>query len=135
MVAPMAAARPSAGPSCPPRRCPPPTPPTSSSPAASTGTYLFSDLNCGKIFVLRQTSPGTWARSDFGAGAAVDIRFGPFGATQALYYATYANGGQIRRISHGGIVFSDLPADHPAYTAITELAAREIVKGYGDGRF
>ena len=104
-------------------------------PAAYTGAYLFSDLNCGKLFVLRQTSPGTWARSDFGAGAAVDMRFGPFGATQALYYATYDNGGQIRRISYGGIAFSDVPADHPAYAAITELAARGIVKGYGDGRF
>jgi glucose/arabinose dehydrogenase len=104
-------------------------------PAAYTGTYLFSDLNCGKIFLLRQTSPGTWARSDFGAGAAVDMRFGPLGASQALYYATYDNGGQIRRISYGGVVFSDVPANHPAYTAITELANRGIIQGYGDGRF
>jgi len=31
--------------------------------------------------------------------------------------------------------FSDLPADHPAAEAIGQLAARGIIKGYGDGTF
>jgi VCBS repeat-containing protein len=31
--------------------------------------------------------------------------------------------------------FSDLPAGSPAYVAVRELAARGIIRGYGDGRF
>lgn len=77
-------------------------------PAAYTGAYLFSDYACGKIFTLRETSPSTWTRSDFlaglGSSSAVDLRFGPWngpnGATQALYYTTYAGGGEVRRIGY-----------------------------------
>ena len=32
------------------------------------------------------------------------LRFGPYGGTQALYYTTYAGGGQIRRIAVTGAV-------------------------------
>jgi glucose/arabinose dehydrogenase len=70
-------------------------------PAAYTGAYLFSDYVCGKIFSL-----ANGARSDFatelGAGSAVHLEFGPYANTQALYYTSYANGGQIRRISYTG---------------------------------
>jgi alpha-tubulin suppressor-like RCC1 family protein len=31
--------------------------------------------------------------------------------------------------------FPDVPADHPAYEAISQLAARGVIKGYADGRF
>ena len=31
--------------------------------------------------------------------------------------------------------FSDLPRTHPNYEAVSELAARAIIRGYGDGRF
>jgi hypothetical protein len=30
------------------------------------------------------------------------MTFGPFGATQALYYTTYANGGEVHRITYTG---------------------------------
>jgi len=73
-------------------------------PAAYTGAYLFGDYVCGKIFLLRETAPGTWTRSDFltglGVSSAVHLRFGPSGATQALYYTTFKNGGQIRRLGY-----------------------------------
>ena len=53
-----------------------------------------------QIFALRETSPGTWTRSDFltglGGSSAVDLHFGPWdgpnGATQALYYTTLCRG-------------------------------------------
>ncbi len=81
-------------------------------PAAYDNTYLFADYVCGKIFTLRETAPGTWTRGDFtsglGGSSAVHLRFGPWagpgGATQALYYTSYAGGGQIRRIGHSGAV-------------------------------
>jgi glucose/arabinose dehydrogenase len=117
---------------------------------AYDGVYLFSDFGCGTIFALKETSPGVWSRSNFetglGEGSAVHLRFGPFRATQALYYTTYAGGGQIRRISFQAaspfpsaspapVTFSDVPPGRIDYEAITALAARGIVKGYGDGRF
>ncbi len=81
-------------------------------PAAYDNTYLFADYVCGKIFTLRETAPGTWMRGDFtsglGGSSAVHLRFGPWagpgGATQALYYTSYADGGQIRRIGYSGAV-------------------------------
>ena len=71
-------------------------------PAPYDQSYLFSDYNCGKIFRL-VFSGGTYSSADFvtglGASSAVDLVFGPFGATKALFYTTYAGGGQVRRIS------------------------------------
>jgi glucose/arabinose dehydrogenase len=72
-------------------------------PAEYLGKYLFSDYGCGKIFRLDPSGPG-FARVDFatslGSSSAVHLEFGPFGWTQALYYTTYAGGGQVRRISY-----------------------------------
>jgi len=81
-------------------------------PASYNGAYIFSDYVCGKIFTLRETSPGIWARTDFltglGGSSAVHLRFGPWngpnGATQALYYTTYAGGGEVRRIGYANAV-------------------------------
>lgn len=64
-------------------------------------SYLFSDFVCGTIFKLTQA--GTWSATTFatslGGSSAVHLRFGPWGTTQALYYTTFAVGGQVRRIS------------------------------------
>ena len=69
------------------------------------GAYLWSDYVCGGIFALRP-SGGTVAASDFatalGADSAVSLTFGPAGDSQALYYSTYTDGGQIRRIRYTG---------------------------------
>jgi glucose/arabinose dehydrogenase len=67
------------------------------------GAYLFSDFICGSIFKL--TAPGgTFAAADFatalGGTSVVALAFGPFGNGRALYYTTYAGGGQVRRISY-----------------------------------
>ncbi len=60
------------------------------------GAYLFGDCVCGGIFRLSGTSA-----SDFGSGlgTVVHLAFGPFGGRQALYYTTFAGGGQVRRIT------------------------------------
>lgn len=75
-------------------------------PPAYAGAYLFADYVAGRIFRLNRTSTtgvDQWTRSDFatnlGGSSAVHLRFGPFGGTQALYYTTYASGGEVRRIS------------------------------------
>lgn len=73
-------------------------------PAPYDGAYLFSDYVCGKIFRLVPQNGGGFSAVDFATGlgnsSAVDLAFGPFNGTQALYYTTYAGGGQIRRITY-----------------------------------
>ncbi|HSF42941.1 MAG TPA: PQQ-dependent sugar dehydrogenase [Thermoanaerobaculia bacterium] len=70
------------------------------------GVYLFSDFVCGGIFALRPAGE-RYVASDFvtalGANSAVALLFGPESAEgRALYYTTYAEGGQIRRIRYTG---------------------------------
>ena len=68
------------------------------------GKYLFADFACGKIFRLDPNGSGGFTRTDFatdlGGNSAVNLRFGPGPGGQALYYTTYAAGGQVRRIVH-----------------------------------
>ncbi|HYF61357.1 MAG TPA: PQQ-dependent sugar dehydrogenase [Herpetosiphonaceae bacterium] len=68
-------------------------------PAEYDNSYLFSDYGCGKIFRLKN-GEATLFSSNLGGSSAVHMAFGPFGATKALYYTTYVNGGEIRRIAY-----------------------------------
>ena len=74
-------------------------------PPSYTGTYLFADYVCGRIFRLDQ-SGDTYVRSDFAAGlgsnSAVHMAFGPHDGSQSLYYTTYEAGGSVRRIDYTG---------------------------------
>jgi glucose/arabinose dehydrogenase/PKD repeat protein len=91
------------------------------------GAYLWSDFVCGGIFALR-TAPGGFAAADFatdlGRSSAVALRFGP---DQALYYTSYANGGEVRRIAYTGnsvnhpptAAMSATPEAGPAPLAVT----------------
>jgi glucose/arabinose dehydrogenase/PKD repeat protein len=75
--------------------------PTGVWPAAYEGSYLFSDYLCGKIWQLVPSGSGFTASEfavDLGSGGPITMIFGPAGDTQALYYTTYADGGQVRRI-------------------------------------
>jgi glucose/arabinose dehydrogenase len=64
-------------------------------------TYLFADLECGKIFRLVHGALGP-TRLPFlgGAGTPVDLAFGPFGHTRALYYVDYRAGTIHRVVYH-----------------------------------
>ncbi|HYC88414.1 MAG TPA: PQQ-dependent sugar dehydrogenase [Thermoanaerobaculia bacterium] len=77
--------------------------------------YLFSDYVCGAIFAMRPSGTGYTASAfatALGSSSAVHLLFGPSGATQALYYTTYAGGGQVRRIQYNN------PAGNNAPTAV-----------------
>ena len=67
------------------------------------GAYVYGDYVCGKLFVLTQ-SGGSYSSTEFtdGGGSPVDMLFGPYGSTQALYYTNYVGGGQVRRIVFTG---------------------------------
>ena len=72
-------------------------------PAVYADTYLFADYACGDMFVLSNNGT-SWSATEFtsGTGSPVSMDFGAYGQTQALFYSTYANGGQIRRIRYTG---------------------------------
>ncbi len=71
-------------------------------PAELEGAYLFSDFVCGSIFSLTLSNTATPFATDLGGSSAVTLLFGPHEGTQALYYTTFTNGGQVRRIAFVG---------------------------------
>ncbi|QIN79259.1 PKD domain-containing protein [Rubrobacter marinus] len=73
-------------------------------PGSYDSSYLFGDFVSGKIFRLSPNGSGGYTRSDFvtGVGSAVAMTFGPYNGTQALYYTSYTNGGEIHRLAHTG---------------------------------
>ncbi|HWM92073.1 MAG TPA: PQQ-dependent sugar dehydrogenase [Thermoanaerobaculia bacterium] len=86
------------------------------------GAYIFGDYVCGAVFKLTQSGT-VWSASDFvtglGPDSAVTMLFGPSGNSQALYYTTYSNGGQVRKI------FFDDPGNDPP----TALASASPTSG------
>lgn len=77
------------------------------------GAYLFSDFVCGKILGIFPDGVVREFASGLGGGSAVSLTFGPYDETQALYYTTYANGGQVHRILFTG---QGNPPPPPPYT-------------------
>lgn len=74
-------------------------------PAGYDRAYLFGDFVCGRIFSLTPRDGGGYKRQVFEGGmgerSAVTMAFGPFGDDEkALYYASFENGGVIRRIAY-----------------------------------
>jgi glucose/arabinose dehydrogenase len=73
-------------------------------PASYDGSYLLGDYVCNKIFKLTPLSGGGFARTEFasglGGGGPTAMAFGPYESGKALYYATYANGGEVHRVSY-----------------------------------
>ncbi len=97
------------------------------------GAYLYGDYGCGKIFKLTR-SGATWSASEILASSftasITTLAFGPPGPSQALYYATYANGGQVRRVTHRAAgntppvaAFTASPLFGPAGTTVSFDAA------------
>ena len=73
-------------------------------PAEYDGTYLLADYVCGAIFRIPASgvppASATTFVSSLGGSSATSLVFGPHGETQALYYTTYASGGQVRRLRY-----------------------------------
>ncbi|HEX2231866.1 MAG TPA: PQQ-dependent sugar dehydrogenase [Thermoleophilaceae bacterium] len=99
-------------------------------PAPYSGAYLYSDYVCGKIFRLVPLAGGGFTSADFatglGSSSAVAMAFGPHGDTQALYYTSYAGGGEVRRIAYTGVLnrpptaqLSASPTTGPVPLAVT----------------
>ena len=71
-------------------------------PSSFDDAYLFGDYDCGKIFQLVPAAGGGFTSQEFASGLTnvISMAFGPSGSGSALYYLTYANGGQVRRIDY-----------------------------------
>jgi glucose/arabinose dehydrogenase/PKD repeat protein len=64
--------------------------------------YVFADYVCGKIFLMDRSGGQVTVqefRSGLGESSAIDLVFGPDGAEKSLYYLSFANGGEVRKIS------------------------------------
>jgi len=68
-------------------------------PDAYDGAYLFGDYVCNKIFSLTPKDGGGFGKQVFAGGLTgggpVSIAFGPHATGEALYYTTFAGGGQV----------------------------------------
>lgn len=69
-------------------------------PSAYDGAYLFGDYVCGRLFV--RLAAGGSELFDGAAGAVTHMAFGPFGETQAFYYADIGAGDIVRVVYSGG---------------------------------
>lgn len=66
-------------------------------PAAYDDVYLFGDYVCGNIFAISPGGGSVFA-GGLAGGGPISMTFGPYRGGQALYYTTYAGGGQVHRI-------------------------------------
>jgi glucose/arabinose dehydrogenase len=71
-------------------------------PAGYNDAYLFGDFVCNKIFKLTPTGEVQVFADGLGRGGPIAMTFGPYGAGEALYYTTFANGGEVRLIAPPG---------------------------------
>ena len=76
-------------------------------PASYDKAYLFGDYVCNRIFALTPRTGGGLERELFagglGARGPIAMDFGPYKAgDKALYYTTFDNDGEVRRIFHSG---------------------------------
>ena len=75
-------------------------------PDSYNSSYLFGDFVCNRIFKLTPKGGGGFNKTAFAGaprgGGVIAMDFGPFGSRKALYYTTFANGGEVRRIAFTG---------------------------------
>ncbi len=65
-------------------------------PEGYTNAYLFGDVVCGRMFSLGSDNKVELFAKEL--GQIIHMGFGPFENTQALYYSSFNNGGEIRRV-------------------------------------
>lgn len=68
---------------------------------AYDGAYFYADYVCERIFALTPGADGSFRREEFArvSGGPVSLLFGPAPGGRALYYATFAGGGEVRRLA------------------------------------
>ena len=105
-------------------------------PAEHDGDYLFGDYVCGKIFRLESTASGFTSsefESGLGGSSAVALAFGPHGPTQALYYTTYRDSGQVRRVAYASGPPPEPPIPQPPPATGTNTAPTVTITAPAQG--
>ncbi len=75
-------------------------------PDSYDDAHLFGDFICHKIFMLTPDGEGGFDQTTFatnlGGGGPISMAFNPYETATSLYYTTFANGGEVRRITYPG---------------------------------
>jgi glucose/arabinose dehydrogenase len=75
-------------------------------PDSYDDAYLFGDFICHKISMLTPDGGGgfdqTAFATDLGRGGPISMAFDPYDTNTSLYYTTFANNGEVRRIAYTG---------------------------------
>jgi glucose/arabinose dehydrogenase len=69
-------------------------------PSQYDGDYLFADFGCNRLFALDLSGGGATELGVLADGPTT-LLFGP-GTGRSMYYTTYANGGEVRRLVYTG---------------------------------
>lgn len=74
--------------------------PNSAWPARYSGGYIYADFTCGDIFALLPDGNGGYTNETFSAdaGQVSSMRTVNQGGAWAIYYTSYSNGGELRKI-------------------------------------
>ena len=102
-------------------------------PSSYDGAYLFGDFVCGAIFKLTPSLAASDFDTNLGSNSLVHLAFGPFGATQALYYTTYGGGGQVRRVAFTGSLGTCSPTATTLCLNASRFRASVSFRNYNDG--
>ncbi|MDQ1425969.1 MAG: hypothetical protein QOD72_3467 [Acidimicrobiaceae bacterium] len=68
-------------------------------PVQYQGAYLYGDYTCGNVWVLRAGQTTAEQFADLGNGGPISMHFVAEAGGSSLYYTTYANGGELHRIT------------------------------------
>jgi hypothetical protein len=74
-------------------------------PDSYDDVYLYGDFKCNKIFELRPAAGGGFEAQEFATVASdgpIAMTFGTSEAGEVLYYTTFHNDGEVRRIAYTG---------------------------------
>ena len=94
--------------------------------------YVYADYGCQQMWVLLPTGNGAWTSEPFASGVGPVTSMRPVQrlGTWSIYYATYANGGQLHRIVSTRPPGSTNPAAFHPLTPTRILDTRDGVTGY-----
>ena len=75
-------------------------------PAEYDEAYLFGEFICHEIFRLTPDGRGGFDQTTFatnlGGGGPIAMTFNPYETDKPLYYTTFAQGGEVHRITYTG---------------------------------
>jgi glucose/arabinose dehydrogenase len=95
-------------------------------------TYLYADGGCQKIFAVSDLGgANTITTFASGVGLVTDMNMVQEGSAWVLYYTTYANGGEVHRITVSGQPISETPVNAGRFVPVTPVRVMDTRKNLG----